>query len=102
MNAAGKESLLALIEAQHELQSRFVDIQRIDKHGGGGFFSLIFTATDKTTGKRVVLKVFNPFTNEPYRSESFKREAEILGKLNGREGIIGLISPYAQFIVELP
>jgi serine/threonine protein kinase len=95
---AAKDSLLALVEAQHKVQDRYADIKRLGGHGGHGNFSLIFTATDTQTGSVVVLKVFHPFTNEQYRWKSFHREAEILGLLKGQEGVISLVSPIDKFV----
>lgn len=101
MNGGGntsKEGLLALVEAQRKIEDRYTDIKRLGGHGGHGNFSLIFTATDVQTGETVVLKVFHPFEREQYRWESFKRESAVLEFLKGREGIIDLISPMAQFV----
>jgi serine/threonine protein kinase len=92
-----KDGLLSLVEAQHKVQDRYINIKRLGGHGGHGSFSLIFTATDTQTGRTVVLKVFHPFEREAYRWESFKRESAVLELLKGKEGIIGLISPIAQF-----
>jgi serine/threonine protein kinase len=92
-----KDGLLSLVEAQHKVQDRYADIKRLGGHGGHGNFSLIFTATDTETGETVVLKVFHPFEREQYRWESFKRESAVLELLKGKEGIIGLVSPIAQF-----
>jgi serine/threonine protein kinase len=92
-----KDGLLSLVEAQHKVHDRYADIKRLGGHGGHGNFSLIFTATDTQTGETVVLKVFHPFEREQYRWESFKRESAVLEFLKGKEGIIGLVSPIAQF-----
>jgi serine/threonine protein kinase len=92
-----KDGLLSLVEAQHKVQDRYADIKRLGGHGGHGNFSLIFTATDTQTGETVVLKVFHPFEREQYRWESFRRESAVLELLKGEEGVIGLVSPIAQF-----
>jgi serine/threonine protein kinase len=93
-----KESLLSLVEAQQNVQNRYTDIKRLGGHGGHGNFSLIFTATDTQTGNTVVLKVLHPFEKEPYRYESFKRESAVLELLKGKEGVINLLAPTAQFV----
>lgn len=95
---SGRDSLLELVEAQQKLSDRYTNIKRIKGHGGHGNFSLIFTATDAQTRETVVLKVFHPFEREQYRWESFKRESEILERLQGQEGIIKLLSPVTDFV----
>jgi serine/threonine protein kinase len=93
-----KDSLLSLVEAQQKIHDRYTDIKRLGGHGGHGNFSLIFTATDTQAEGTVVLKVFHPFEREEYRWESFKRESAVLELLQGKEGIIRLVSPIAQFV----
>lgn len=95
---ASKDSLLSLVEAQPKIQDRYTNIKRLGGHGGHGNFSLIFTATDTQAEETVVLKVFHPFEREEYRWESFKRESAVLELLQGKEGIIRLVSPIAQFV----
>ena len=90
---AKNDNLFKLVEAQQKIHDRFTDIKRL----GSGAFSLVFQSLDNQSGKRVALKVFDPFNKESYRWESFQRESSILELLKGQEGIIDLISPIATF-----
>ena len=77
------EPFLKLIEGKGDLSGRFTDIERFGASGGGGSFSLMFRATDSQTGQ-IALKFFDPRETDPYRLESFKREIDLLGTLNGQ------------------
>jgi serine/threonine protein kinase len=91
------EGFLQLIEQRSDIDGRFTDIRRIGADGGGGNFSLMFTAYDKQTGQRVAIKVFNPTKADPYRIACFEREVEVLQQLDGQSDIIGWVAPRSTF-----
>jgi serine/threonine protein kinase len=95
------EALLRLVEHRQDIGERFVDVRRLDPNGGSGQFSLMFTATDTTTGRRVAIKVFNPLRTDDYRLSSFRREGEVLQRLTGEQDIIRPIAPQSAFTAEL-
>src|ERR1700690_738151 len=75
-----REALLQIIERRPEIAGRFTNLQRIGSAGGDGHFSLIVTADDSVSGKRVALKFYNPFKrldpDASYRFGCFSREAD--------------------------
>jgi serine/threonine protein kinase len=95
-----REALLKFIEARSDIEGRFTKLRRVGKVGGGGNFSLVFTAVDGQTPKTVALKVFHPQRlGETYRLESFRREARLLGNLSGQSDIVTLVAPVSSFDV---
>ncbi len=99
MSDPQREACLRIIEARTELDSRFRDIQRIGTSGGDGTFSLVVSAVDVTTNRRVALKFFRPDKlHDSYRWECFGREWKILEQLRGQPDIIGLVATCSHFI----
>ncbi len=87
------EPFLQLIESKRELcGGRFTAMRRLGTLGGCGHFSLLFRAQDRDTGQEVALKFLDPAVTEPYRLESFAREVEILGALEGQPDILNRFS----------
>ena len=94
------EPILCLIESKPELCGRFTNIKRLGSTGGGGHFSLLFEAYDRQNARKVALKFLDPTVLDPYRTESFTREIDVLGTLNGEPDILCRYSDMQQ-IVEL-
>lgn len=95
--------LLELLENQPIVNGRYTKLQRLNSSpGGGGKFSLIFTAYDQVTKTNVVLKFDHPFVAEPYRHECFEREAAILEKFRGEPNIIQLVDRISTFVCSVP
>jgi len=91
-----RDTYLRLIEQESIIANRFKNVRRIDQVGGGGQFSLVFTADDifeKPNGS-VVLKFFNPDRSDDYREKCFRREASILEEFSDQKNILKLISGY--------
>ena len=88
-----KESFIKLIESQKIICDRYVDICRIDKYAGDGYFSLVFKAKDIHNKRRwVALKFFDPLLyGDSYRLKCFHRESEMLKDLRGQHNILPLI-----------
>ena len=98
MNGAQRESLLQIVEAKGSLNGRFSRIRRIDPAGGGGTFSLLFSADDSVTGKTVALKFFDPMKrSDLYRLASFHREADVMREFTGQADILQIASPIESF-----
>jgi len=91
------EGFLQLIEQRIDIDGRFTDIRRLGADGGGGNFSLMFTAYDQQTGRRVAIKVFNPTMATPYRLACFEREIQVLEQLAGQSDIIGWVAKCSTF-----
>lgn len=98
MSDPQREACLRIIEARPELDGRFRDIRRIGTSGGDGTFSLVVSALDVTTSRRVALKFYRPDKlHETYRWECFGREWRILEQLRGQPDVIGLVAGYSHF-----
>ena len=97
-----RELLLQLVEKHADLDGRFSDIQRLGNVGGGGVFSLMFTAFDNVTASRVALKVYHPERNDPYRRGCFEREESLLRSVAGQPDIIRWVAPRSRFSELLP
>jgi len=71
-----RERYLQIVESESLLNGRFSNPRRIDGRGGGGCFSLLFTAQDERTGNRVALKFYDPTKyHDSGRVLRFQREA---------------------------
>lgn len=93
-----REGHLSIVESLRAIDDRFENIRRVGSAGGGGNFSLMFTAADNRTGARVAIKIFNPMQrSNSYRLESFHREIEVLQSLRGQPDIMQLITPGSTF-----
>ncbi len=76
---ANREGYLNIIESLPEIHGRFTQVRRLGGSGGHGYFSLLFTAIDGSTGKPVALKFFHPdWRGDNYRLQCFEREAALL------------------------
>jgi len=94
-----KQNFIKLIESERELDNRFTAIKSIDDEGGSGFFSIVFTADDKKTGEKVVLKFFDPAKSGSIdRIERFEREAKILFQLKDEPSIINIIGTGIRYL----
>lgn len=100
-DAKNRDNLLSLIEAQSPLQGRFESLTRLGPDGGTGAFSLVFTAYDNLAKEKVIVKAFQPFCRDPYRTEAFKRESEMLQRLECCDGIIKIVAPCTEFSIVL-
>ncbi len=99
MSDPQREACLRIIEARTELDRRFKDIRRVGTSGGNGTFSLVMSALDISTGRRVALKFFRPDKlHDSYRWECFGREWKILEQLRGHPDIIGMVATYSHFV----
>lgn len=103
---SNRDIYIDLLEQRNLVGGRFRDLKRIGATGGDGGFSIVFSAFDNTTKKRIALKFLDPDLQDPYRISCFNREAEILGQLAGQRDIIGFVAPLAnhneQFVATLP
>lgn len=98
-----REFYLRTVEGSGDLGGRFTDIRRIGSTGGGGHFSLMFSALDGETDRRVALKFFHPDRrNDAYRLECFGREASVLEELQDLRRVIPLVAPRSGFDEQVP
>ena len=96
------DGLLRSIEARPELGGRYARPIRIGPSGGDGNFSLLFSATDNQTGRRVAIKVFRPDRlGDPYRYQSFCREAILLERLAGTPNVLGWVGKQDVYVEPL-
>ena len=89
-----REQLFALVESRQDIDGRFTDIHRL----GQGAFSLVFSALDTQTNKRVAVKVLDPYVHDGYRRACFEREEALLRPLAGHRNVINWVAPRSQFI----
>jgi serine/threonine protein kinase len=73
-------------------------MRRLGTVGGGGYFSLLFRAKDRDKGQEVALKFLDPGVTDPYRVESFAREVEVLGALEGQPDVLNRFSGMLEII----
>ncbi len=106
MSNSAEPFLRAVENHPTPLGGRFTQITRLDDLGGGGQFSLMFKATDKTTGRQVALKAyprdFSLERNDAYRHSCFVQEEKILKELLGQEGIIGWVAERSPLAIQVP
>jgi serine/threonine protein kinase len=98
-----RESVLRIVEAQEMLGGRFHSVRRIDPIGGGGCFSVVFTACEPS-GEEVIVKLFlapSIRDDAAYRWESFQRESVLLAKYGDRDHVVRLIAPQADLTYTL-
>lgn len=97
-----RNSFLEIIEARSPIDGRFTNLKRLGDNGGGGYFSLLFTAYDLKLRREVALKFYRPDKMaERYRWDSFVREAELLEQLAGQDDIVTLVAPRSGFVIPL-
>jgi serine/threonine protein kinase len=96
---ATREGYLQLIEARAEIGGRYLGPKRIGTMGGDGHFSLVFSAIDQTTSRKVAIKVFRPDRlDDPYRFQCFCREAILLQQLAGTPNVLEWVGARDEFI----
>lgn len=94
-----RDGYLRLIEGKPEIGGRYVNLKRVGTNGGDGHFSLLFSATDKQTGRTVAVKVFRPDRLiDTYRFQCFCREAILLEQLSGNANILEWLAPRDEFV----
>ncbi len=87
-------SLIEQYSVSHGINGRYFDAKRLDDNAGGGGFSLVFKAEDRSNGKPVALKFFDPSCGTNLdRIRCFQRESDILQSLQGQPNIIQLVEP---------
>jgi len=91
-----REAFLLILESLPILGNRFSDIKRLGPSGGTGQFSLMFSARDAVTRRKVALKVFHPGQSDAYRRACFRREQELLQRYMGKPDVIQMVSPGAE------
>src|SRR5260370_35005987 len=97
-----RDGFLRLLEAKPGIGGRYVDLKRVGNKGGEGPFSLVFSATDKQTGRTVAIKVFRPDRLiETYRFQCFCREAILLEQLVGNANILEWLSARDEFVEQV-
>ena len=98
MVPGNRDALLLIIEAQADISGRFTNPSRIGTAGGDGHFSLVVSALDNNTGRRVALKFYDPdHAADAYRSSCFQREAEMLQQFVGMADILQQVVPLQTF-----
>lgn len=91
-------NILQLIENETNLVDRFTDIHRIDDNGGGGHFSLVFTAYDIENKENVALKFYDPQKlGDRDRYERFERECKMLCLLKDDPLVINIVGDGIEF-----
>ena len=98
-----RESVLRIVEAQELLGGRFHSIKRIDPIGGGGCFSVVFTACEPS-GQEVIVKFFfapSIRDDAAYRWDCFQRESTLLAKYGDRDHVVRLIAPQSDLTYTL-
>ena len=94
------DPFVTLIEACADVNGRYQRPKALRPWSKDGYFSLLFKATDKTTGKDVALKFFDPKHNaDIYRRQCFSREPRLLYKFIARDNIVQLIEGEQTFSV---
>ncbi len=97
-----RDGFLRLIEAKPDIGGRYVRLKRVGTKGGEGHFSLVFSATDKETGRTVAIKVFRPDRLiETYRFQCFCREAILLEQLVGNANILEWLGARDEFVEQV-
>ncbi len=87
-NLDSRQVFISIIEQQSAtdaINDRYHNVRRLDENAGQGNFSLVFKADDRSSGKQVALKFFNPLENDEYRRKCFYRESDILKSLCGQK-----------------
>jgi len=87
-----RQDLLKIIERESIINGRFENIKRLNKNGGDGAFSLIFTADDTILEEKIILKFFDPYQyTASGRFERFKRESKLLALLYNEDYVINCV-----------
>lgn len=97
-----RDGLLQTIEARADIGGRYLRPVRVGTAGGDGHFSLVFSATDSRTGRRVAIKVFRPdHLIETYRFQCFCQEAVLLEELAGTPNVLGWVGAKDEFVEQV-
>lgn len=87
-----RDKYLQIIESIDVIERRFQKVERIDSNGGNGAFSLLFSAYDLQTGKKVALKFYDPNKDHDWeRVQRFHREADVLKTLEDEPYVINCL-----------
>lgn len=87
-----RENFLRILESQNSINGRYSDLRRIGPKGGDGAFSILLSATDTQSGKKVALKFYDPTrSGDAYRMACFERESRVLKRLKGHHHILQLV-----------
>lgn len=93
-----RAALLGILERRQDIDGRFEQITRIGPLGGGGHWSLLVSAWDRDSKKRVALKFYDPLgRRNTYRWRCFCREAELLPRFAGQLDILQCVAPLSEF-----
>ena len=99
--------LVDSVAAQTLLDGRFTDLKLVNFDSVNdlqrGCFSLVFRASDNSTGQVVALKFFDPAAAmDSYRLDCFHREFELLNSLRKAEGCLQLMSGLTKYQLTVP
>jgi serine/threonine protein kinase len=89
-----------IILARASAKPLVTDYENLELLSVDGQFSIVFSAIERRSSKKVVLKFLKPWV-EQYRQASFRREARAAEQLVGKSNVIQLASPREQFEVDL-
>lgn len=93
-----RENFLQVLERQPSINGRYNNVRRIGHEGGDGAFSILLSADDAVTGRRIALKFFDPrSTHDSYRMACFERESQVLKRLSGQEHILQIVDEVRVF-----
>jgi serine/threonine protein kinase len=96
-----RDAILRIIESQPHVSGRYAGLARIGTAGGSGAFSIVFSAHDIRTERRVALKFFDPSQSaDVYRRACFHREAEMLAKFRDCPDILQQVSDLEAFSLQ--
>ena len=97
-----REPWIRLIEKQALIENRYSKIKRLTENAGEGNFSLMFTALDSFTGRKVALKFFNPTqSGSAYRVDCFEREVRILQIFKEQPNILQIINGKGNIVLDI-
>src|SRR5260370_17860815 len=97
-----RDGVVRLIEGKADVGGRYGGLKRVGTRGGEGHFSVVFSATDRQTGRTVAIKVFRPDRLiETYRFQCFCREAILLEQLVGNANILEWLGARDEFVERL-
>lgn len=101
------ELLVNTLEALPTLDDRFESLKLVNYNSATdktrGCFSLVFSALDRESGRKVALKFFDPErVMDTYRLEAFRREHEILKGLLGVGRCLQVASDLCRFPLQVP
>ena len=90
-----RDLIVAYLEGLPLLDNRFTNLSCVNYVRGSqqkrGAFSLIFKAIDRSDGKSVAIKFYDPTVMQVYRLQAFEREPTILAALVGKKRCAQLV-----------